>query len=285
MQSLVRRAQKLIGTGMTEKALSIQEEHESQWVTSMGAMFIGERVVCRGKDLFGEFGGKRWMELLLYGITGREFNESEVLMFEQIWVLCSNYPEPRIWNNRVAALTATGKATSSLGVAASVAVTEATIYGVPPLVNSLRMLKKVRLLVGQGQELENIIVRELKEKRVLGGYGRPFVKKDERVKPLMAEAEKLGFSEGRHIKLAFEIEAQLKTNRFRMSMNIGALIAALAADFGLNDKEFEAWMSLAFSAGFVFCFTDAAKKREGAFFPFRCGRISYEGADAREWEN
>lgn len=285
MGNLVHRAQKSKWKINMAEKISIQEENEGQWLTSMGAMFIGERVVCRGKDLFGEFAGKRWMELLLYGITGREFNETEVLMFEQIWVLCSNYPEPRIWNNRISALAATGKATSSLGVAASVAVTEATIYGVPPLVNSLRMLKKVQMLVDQDQELNSVIVRELKEKRVLGGYGRPFVKKDERVKPLMMQAEKLGFSEGRHVKLAFEIEAQLIESRFRMSMNIGALIAALAADFGLNDKEFEAWMTLAFSAGFMFCFTDVAKKREGAFFPFRCERISYEGASARAWEN
>lgn len=270
---------------MTEQRVSVQEEHESKWVTSMGALFPGERVVLRGKDLFKAFAGKRSMELLLYGITGRAFNESEVLMFEQIWVLCSNYPEPRIWSNRVAALTATGKSTASLGVAAGMAVSEATIYGIPPTVNALRLLKKSRVLIDQGQELKDIILSELKEKRVLGGYGRPIVRGDERIKPLMAQIKELGFSEGRHIKLAFEIEEILVKSRFRMSMNIAAPAAALAADFGLSDREFEAWLTLAYSEGFVFCYIDAAEKREGAFFPFRCQRLAYEGVKTRKWEN
>ena len=70
-----------------------------------------------------------------------------------------------------------------------------------------------------------------------------------------------------------------------MNMNVAAPGAALIADLGLNDREFEAWLTLAYSAGLVFCFTDAAKKREGAFFPFRCERLSYEGVKARQWEN
>jgi len=263
----------------------MKEEFEETWVTEMGAWFSGERVVCRGKDLFSEFGGERWMHLLLYGLTGREFTEKQILMFEQLWVLCSSYPEPRLWNNRVAALTGTAKATASLGVAAGIAVTEAKIYGVPPLVTAMRFLKRVQEQVDRGGDLNQIVVSELREKRVLAGFGRPIVRKDERIEPLMYQAKQLGFSEGGYLKLAFEIEEQLQKSRFRISMNIALLVAALAADFGLNEQELESWATLGFSAGIVFCFADASKKPEGAFFPFRCERISYQGAESRKWEN
>ena len=53
----------------------------------------------------------------------------------------------------------------------------------------------------------------------------------------------------------------------------------------LNEQELESWATLGFSAGIVFCFADASKKPEGAFFPFRCERISYQGAESRKWEN
>lgn len=268
-----------------ETGLRSQKEFEEKWVTGMGAWFPGEGVVCRGKDLFSEFGGERWMHLLLYGLTARVFTEKQILMFEQIWVLCSSYPDPRLWNNRVAALTGSAKATASLGVAAGIAVTEAKIYGVPPTVTSMRFLKRVGALVDQGGDLKEIVLGELKEKRVLGGFGRPIVRKDERVVPLMSQAKQLGFSEGKHVKLAFEIEEQLQKSRLRIKMNIAALVAALATDFGLSEQEFEAWLTLAFSAGIAFCYTDASKKQEGAFFPFRCERISYQGKKTRKWEN
>ena len=51
-------------------------ECEDHWVTDLGAWFPGERVVFRGKDLFQELGDSSWMGLLLYGITGREFNRT-----------------------------------------------------------------------------------------------------------------------------------------------------------------------------------------------------------------
>jgi len=74
-------------------------EAEDNWQTAMGLSFPGERVVIRGKDLFTELKDMRWMELLLFAITGRRFSENEIKLFEGIWVLCSSYPDPRVWNN------------------------------------------------------------------------------------------------------------------------------------------------------------------------------------------
>src|SRR3569832_2958942 len=73
-------------------------ENDGRWRTKMGAFFPGKRVVFRGKDLFTEFGHLSWMQLYLYGITGRIFTVVQGKLFEGMWVLCTSYPDPRLWN-------------------------------------------------------------------------------------------------------------------------------------------------------------------------------------------
>src|SRR5919108_6452472 len=90
-------------------------ENEDRWVTTIGAYFPGERVVFRGKDLFHDLKDLSWMALLLYGITGRIPDERQVRLFNGFWTLCTSYPEPRIWNNRVAALAGNVKKQGTLG--------------------------------------------------------------------------------------------------------------------------------------------------------------------------
>ena len=51
---------------------------EDNWATSIGASIPGETVVIRGEDLFSAFYNKKWMELLLYSITGRKFTADQL---------------------------------------------------------------------------------------------------------------------------------------------------------------------------------------------------------------
>lgn len=113
-------------------------ESEHRWISRMGAWFPEEgRVVFRGKDLFHELKDLSWMALLFYGMTGRIFNEKQMRLFEGIWTLCTSYPEPRIWNNRIAALAGTTRSTATLAISAATAVSEATIYGHRPIVQAI----------------------------------------------------------------------------------------------------------------------------------------------------
>ena len=108
------------------------EKFEDNWQTSMGGWFPGETVVLRGKDVFKDLNNSSWMEYLLFASTGKESPKIARLM-EGMWVICSSFPDPRIWNNRVSALAGTARSTGALAAAASVAVTEATIYGLKPI--------------------------------------------------------------------------------------------------------------------------------------------------------
>ncbi len=259
-------------------------EAEDNWQTTMGLSFAGERVVIRGKDLFTELKHMRWMELLLFSITGREFNENEVKLFEGIWVLCTSYPDPRVWNNRVASLAGTVRSTPTLALSGANALSEAELYGRRPDVRAYDFLVRCnKQLNSNNYSLEDIVKRELKTHRVIPGYGRPIVNCDERIKPLSNLMKDLGFTTGSHLKLAYDVETTLIEGRWRMKMNIAAPIAAIAADFRLSRMEFLNYMSLCFTAGMVACSTDALSKTEGSFLPIRCSRLSYRGKNLRRW--
>lgn len=257
---------------------------EDNWVTELGASFPGERVVVRGKDLFSEFSGEPWQKLLLFMITGRMYSGNELKVLEQVWTLTSNYPDPRIWNNRVAALAGTSKSTAHLGVAAAVAVTEAEIYGGQPLLHAVNFILEAGQGVEKGQELSRFVKTYLREHRAIGGYGRPIVRTDERIEPFKVVIEEADLQNGKHVQLAYEIEQILLSGRWRMQMNIAGLVAALVADLGFSAREFYLWLVNGFSAGALACFVDASDKQEGTFFPVGCNRINYTGSTDRTWD-
>lgn len=260
-------------------------DFEDRWETGLGAWFAGERVVFRGKDLFSELRDMPWMGLFLYGITGRFFNEKQIRLCEGIWVLATSYPEPRLWNNRIAAYAGTARSSLNLGLGAAIAVSEAKVYGHQVNLETVDFLFKVKELVDKGEDFGPFIKEVLREYRRLGGYGRPIVRSDERIPPLLGLATELGFADGPFVKMVFEIERFLLDNRYRMKMNISALSTALLADQGFDRRQIYYFRSLMFTAGIVPCYLDAAQKPAKAFFPLRCDRVQYQGVHPpRKWK-
>ena len=257
--------------------------YEDCWKTQIGLVFPGERVVFRGKDLFHEMKDMRWMELLLYGITGRRFNENQIRLFEGIWVLSTSYPDPRIWNNRVAALAGTARSTPILAVGAALSVSEAKIYGYKPIVGAYDFIVQTKTRMAQGEALEEILLRDINKFRSIPGYSRPFGNTDERIEPLLTLADKLGFGHGEHTTLAFQIEEFFEKNRYRLKINVAALAAALSADQGLSCREYYQYLTPCFIGGMLPCFIDTQTSKEGVFLPLSCERITYEGKPPRAW--
>lgn len=257
-------------------------EHEDRWVTRMGKWFSGERVVYRGQDLHVDLADMDWMELYLYGITGRRFDGKQLRMLNAIWTNTS-YPDPRIWNNRVAALAGTARSTATLALGAAVAVSEASIYGQRPSVRAIDFFWRAKKMLDEGQALSGIVAREMERFRGIYGYGRPIAREDERIPHMMRLAQESGFVQGRCVRMAFAVERLLLEGRWRLHMNIAALDAALAADMGLTPREHYLFMAPCFLAGMPPCFEDAQQRAEGAFFPLSCARLVYEGAAQRAW--
>jgi hypothetical protein len=258
-------------------------EHVGCLKTQMGACFVGSRAVFRGHDLHAELKDMEWVELFVFGITGRRFSAAQLRMMQALWTYTS-YPDARIWNNRVAALAGTARSTGNLGIAAALAISEATIYGRGIDIRAIEFFIRAKKQVEDGGNLTEIVASELKQKRSIAGYGRPIAAADERIKPIMALARSLGLADGDYVRLAFSIEEILSAGRWRQSMNCGGLAAALAADFGLSPQEYYLFSFPAFLAGMPPCYIEAQQKEEGSLFPLTCAHIRYEGVAKRRWK-
>jgi hypothetical protein len=256
-------------------------DYEDHWVTDMGAWFPGERVVFRGQDLLHELKDTSWTALLVYGVTGRMPDEKLVKLFEGMSVLSTSYPEPRLWNNRIAALAGTTRSTTALGIGAAIAVSDAVAYGTRVGMRIFDFFLRIKENVDKGADLTELVKAEMKQYRGICGYGRPIVGRDERLEPLMSLARELGFADGPYLKLAFAVEEILLKERWDLYMNVGSMAIAIIADQGFSPRENYQTGILCFVAGMLPCYLDAYTKPEGSFFPLRCDRIQYAGKKSR----
>jgi hypothetical protein len=259
------------------------EQHVGRLVTSAGAFFPGERAVFRGYDLHTSLKELDWLELYLFGITGRRYTPQQMKVLHALWTY-SSYPDARLWNNRVAALAGTARSTGTLGVSAALAVSEAQLYGWGAVLRVSVFLTRARIQTDAGIDLKELVCAELKKQRGIAGYGRPLVSADERITPMMALVREQGLDGGKHLKLAFEVEKILLEGRWRLRMNYAALSAAIAADFGMSPQESYFFGIAGFFGGMPPCFLDASEKPEGLLFPLPCRMLLYEGVPRRRWQ-
>lgn len=252
------------------------------YTTSMGAAFLGERAVYRGKDLHHDLGEKSWFELLLYGIKAKGFTAQEIKILNYIWVSTS-YPDPRIWPNQVMALAGSVRASICLANSAAMALTEANIYGQTPFTKGFDLLKRMQFLLNKGLDLDDILAVEIKQNKVLYGYGRPISATDERVPHFMKKVAELGFKDGKYYKLAFDIGDYLKHKK-GLEMNISALYNALIADLGFTLLEYQAFMSHCFNAGMVPCYLESRNNAEAAFYNLPVSAVKcLAGSQKKPW--
>lgn len=259
-------------------------ENVGKLKSRVGGAFLGSHVVFRGQDLHADLASGRWMDVFIFGITGRRFSDPQLRLLEAIWSHTS-YPDARVWNNRVAALAGSARTTGNLALSAALAVSEAAIYGRGIDIRACDFLIRTRAHLAAGGELGPWVRQELSERRSLAGYGRPVSnRKDERLDPILGFASGLGLGAGPHVLLAQEVEAFLLESRLRMRMNYGAMAAALAADVGLTPREYYLYMHPAFLAGMPPCYLDAAERPENTLLPLPCEAVTYRGVPKRRWK-
>lgn len=269
---------------MPKKGPDLLLQHLGVLKSRMGTFFPGSHVIFRGHDLHVDLKDMDWLELYVFGITGRRFSSEQLRLMHAIWTYTS-YPDVRLWNNRVAALAGSARSTGAMGVAAALAVSEASIYGGGILARTIDFFIRLGRRLDGGEALVDCLHEELEEHRSIGGYGRPLINGDERIQPMLELAGELGLDGGRYLKLAFAVEDALLAGRWRMKMNYAALVAALGADIGLTQQEFCLFMFPVFLAGMQPCFIEAAERPEGTLFPLRCADILYEGPRMRPWRS
>ena len=259
------------------------EKYEDNWQTSMGGLLPDGNVLLRGENIFTDLSEDRWIEFLLFVVTVRK-DAGLARLIEAIWIICTSYPDPRIWNNRVAALAGTTRSTGVLATAGALAVTEAMIYGARAILGASDFLYRLENRLNENVCLDEIVLGELKQFRNVFGFGRPVLAEDERVKPMMEFAQSRGYGQGKYIKLVFEVDEFFKQSRYKYRVNIAAVTGGLLADEGVKPREFYDMTTLAFTGGYMPCYADAVNKPEGALFPMRTDHIQFNGAaKQRKW--
>lgn len=221
------------------------------------------------------------MDLLMFGICGRRLPPRQVELFQGLWKIGGSYPEPRIWNNRVSGIGGSCRTTPGLALSAAIGVSDAKIYGRGPDIRTFDFLLRARAAQESGTSLSSLIETELRERRVISGYGRPLRSEDERIQPMLNLATRLGLNGGPHLRVAFEVRDALIGRR--MGINAAAVGAALCADQGLTREEYYRTCLLMFSVGLIASEYDARRHPEGTFMPLRCARIEYRGPASRTW--
>lgn len=248
--------------------------------TRMGAFFAGSHAVFRGHDLHADLREMDWVELYLFGITGRRFTQEQIRLLHGILVYTS-YPDARLWNNRIAALAGSARSTPALGVTAALAVSEAGIYGGYPGVRAIDFMLRAKRFLDQGGNLADMVKQEGR----VYGYGRPTPEtKDERLPWLLKLAQELGLGDGPHLKIALEVETMLRAKRADLRMNYAAMTSALCADMGFTIAEFHMFRVPLFMAGMPPGYIEARERPEGSLFPIPVRDVIYEGVPARPWQ-
>lgn len=248
----------------------------------MGTFVPGSHVVFRGHDLHRDLCDMDWLELYVFGITGRRFSAGQLRLLHAIWSYTS-YPDGRLWNNRVASLAGSSRSTGTLGLAAALAVSEAAIYGQGISHRAIDFFIRTRKAVAAGADLAACISAELEQHRSVAGYGRPLINGDERNPYLLALAAELGLDRGPYLALARDIEGVLLDGRWRMKMNYGGLAAAFGADLGFSVQEYYLFMFPCFLAGMPPGYVEASGEVEGTRYPLPCSAIEYAGQPTRAW--
>lgn len=246
-----------------------------------GGFVPGQGAILRGHDLHTLCRDRRWFELYLLALTGRVFSAAEVELLETLWTYTS-YPDPRIWNNRVAALAGSARSSPALALGAAIAVSDAHIYGLGPGLEAYDFLCQHVAL--DDDALLEVLRSTLKSHRRIAGFGRPVVASDERIAPILERAGRLGLDRGPHLVLALRIEKLLLAGRWRMQMNYAAPVAALCLDLGMTRPQSAAFMSTVFLAGMPPVWLEAATAEvPGSLFPIPVAMICYDGAAPRRW--
>lgn len=255
--------------------------HAGRLSTSVGACYPGSHAIFRGHDLHQDLKRLDWVDLYVFGITGRRLTPGQVKLLHAIWV-CTSYPDARLWNNRVAALAGSARSSANLGIVAALALSEATVYGGQAGLRAIAFLQTTLLAVQGGAALEQLVLKEARAHRVYG-YGRPINSTDERLPWIMELAREQGLDGGAHVRLAFEVEKVLLPHYPQLRMNYASLHAALIADMGLSAREYQLLRIPTFLAGMPPCLVEAAGQPEGVLFATPCDGVAYAGVPRRDW--
>ncbi len=251
---------------------------------SNGGWLAGKGVFCHGYDMLEDLVGKAsYFQVLMLNVLGH-LPERRLADWLEAAYICMSWPDPRIWCNQIGAL---GGSARTSAIAASVAgalAADSSMYGGRTFLAGVDFIQCACAERDAGASAESIVAGELKRHRgkvKIMGFARPLASGDERIAALEDVATRLGFRVGRHLQLAYDIEAILQRD-FDESMNICGYVSAFLSDHGYKAEELYRLSVLCVTSGVTACYIDTLEKPPDAFLPLRCDDIEYRGQAPRE---
>lgn len=227
---------------------------------SAGTAELGERVVVWGRDLHRDCKDMSFVGYALLCATGQAFPATEARVFEELWI-ATGYPDARIWCNRIVGYLASVRVDPGLAMSAALAACNSMGYGF----GAMRAAFAVQLAIPHDDaERECWLARVLGDRQLLHGYGRPIHNRDERIAVALRTLRDQGLRAGPQLKRAFWLDARLRARK-NIGLNIAAVWAAVAIDFGLTQTAYEQFMLLMLTPGFMAVYADQRARQAGSF--------------------
>lgn len=252
-------------------------------VSRTGGWFPGKGVFSHGYNMLEELVGKKsYFQTLILNATGKMVERPFADWVEAIYG-CLSWPDPRIWCNQIGALAGAARTSVVTATAIGCMATDSRTYGVYPLIEGVNFIQNAYAKHQSGMSAEDIVnevVAANKGKPYIVGYKRPIAKGDERLESMERVARNLGFGEGAHLLLAYEIE-QVLLRQFDEGMNINGYMSAFLSDQGFNADEVYQMFAMLVASGVTACYLDTYKQSPNTFLPLRCDDIDYQGPARR----
>jgi hypothetical protein len=246
-----------------------------------GFVKVGDYAQFLDKDVHKDMLDWSWMRAWIYGSTGMELSEAQVKFLESMMVYTA-YPDVRLWNNRIAGLTANARAPASLGLAAGMAMAAAFIFGGQVGMQGIRFIRRALKARQAGESIEPLIAEDMRRYKRMAGYGRPFVSKDERIEPLLNRLAELGLKTGPHYALAMEVGELLQQRKAFLAPNFSAAVTAIVADMGITEETYSVFLSQLLSLGMPACYREWRDAPEGSLMSTAVEQVQYVGPPARD---
>lgn len=227
---------------------------------SCGIAVLGRQVIVHGRDLHHECLDLSYVQYLLFCATGRLFDATRARVLERLWI-STGYPDARIWCNRIAGYLGAARVDPGLAMSAAIAASDSTTYGF----RAMAQAYEVQTCIPEDLlQRERWLSTALGASRILHGYGRVFTNRDERIPAALKILVDAGLRAGPALKRAFWLHREL--GRLKgIEMNISALWAAIAIDFGIGSLEYQSFMLLMFAPGYVAVYNDQRARQPFSF--------------------
>jgi citrate synthase len=251
--------------------------------SSTGGWRVGQGVYSHGYSMLDELvGEKSYFQIMILNATGK-LVERRLADWSEAMYGCLSWPDPRIWCNQIGALAGEAKTSVVVGTTAGIMAADSKMYGMYTILDGIEFIQSALDKYNNNQTPEEIINNNIKKNRGklnITGYVRPIAKGDERIEVMERVSKQLKFNDGPHIKLAYQIENEIK-KRFDEGMNINGYVAAFFSDQGFSANEVYQIFSTVVMSGVTACYLDTVQKPNDSFLPQRCDDIEYLGHEKR----